>query len=84
MGATRWHEGGWARDYEVIAYNHCNAPETEGAFVEGLSKVYDEGKAAVVMHCAMHSCHWNIPGETRHWPAMLGVTSPRHGRHAPI
>ena len=75
---------GWAKDYDVVVYNLCHAHETDGAFVEGLGKVHHEGKAAVVIHCAMHSYHWKIPGETKHWPAMLGVTSPRHGRHAPI
>ena len=77
-------EKGWADGYDVIVYNLCHAHETDAKFVESLSKVHHDGKAAVVIHCAMHSYHWKIPGETKHWPAMLGVTSPRHGKHAPI
>lgn len=77
-------KAGWADNYDVIVYNLCHAHETDGKFVEGLGKVHHDGKAAVVIHCAMHSYHWKIPGETKHWPAMLGVTSPRHGRHAAI
>lgn len=77
-------EDGWADDYDVIVYNLCHAHETDGNFVEALSKVHREGKAAVALHCSMHSYHWKVPGETKHWPAMLGVTSPRHGKHAPI
>ena len=52
--------------------------------MESLAKIHDSGKPAVAIHCSMHSYHWKIPGKTKHWPAMLGVTSPRHGRHAPI
>ena len=59
-------EEGWADDYDVIVYNLCHAHETDGKFVEGLGKVHHEGKAAVVIHCAMHSYHWKIPGETKH------------------
>ena len=77
-------EKGWADGYDVIVYNLCHAHETDGNFVEGLSKVHHEGKAAVVIHCSMHSYHWKIPGETKHWPAVLGVTSPRHGAKSPI
>lgn len=77
-------EEGWADDYDVIVYNLCHAHETDAKFVEGISKVHHDGKAAVVIHCAMHSYHWKIPGEGKPWPAMLGVTSPRHGAHAPI
>ena len=75
---------GWAKDYDVIVYNLCHAHETDAKFVESLAKVHHDGKAAVVIHCSMHSYHWKVPGETKHWPAMIGVTSPRHGRHAPI
>jgi len=75
---------GWADDYDIVVYNLCHAHETDASFVESLAKIHDSGKPAVAIHCSMHSYHWKIPGETKHWPAMLGVTSPRHGKHAPI
>jgi type 1 glutamine amidotransferase len=75
---------GWADKYDIVVYNLCHAHEKDASFVESLAKIHESGKPAVAIHCSMHSYHWKIPGETKHWPAMLGVTSPRHGKHAPI
>ena len=75
---------GWSDGYDIVVYNLCHAHEKDASFVESLSKIHNSGKPAVAIHCAMHSYHWKIPGKTKHWPAMLGVTSPRHGPHAQI
>ena len=77
-------EKGWADKYDVIVYNLCHAHEKDGSFVNALADVHKNGKPAVAIHCSMHSYHWDVAGKTKHWPAMLGVTSPRHGKHAPI
>ena len=44
-------EKGWADGYDVIVYNLCHAHETDAKFVESLSKLHHEGKAAVLIHC---------------------------------
>ncbi|NNE91106.1 MAG: ThuA domain-containing protein [Verrucomicrobiales bacterium] len=75
---------GWADPYDVVVYNLCHAKETDKKFVDSLAEVHKNGKPAVAIHCSMHSYHWKIEGETKQWAAMLGVTSPRHGKHAPI
>ncbi len=77
-------ETGWADKFDVVVYNLCHAHETDKAFVDSLSKIHAAGKPAIAIHCSMHSYHWKIEGKTKQWPAMLGVTSPRHGKKAAI
>ena len=75
---------GWADPYDIVVYNLCHAHEKDASFVESLVKIHEAGKPAVAIHCTMHSYHWKIPGEKKLWAEMIGVTSPRHGKHAPI
>lgn len=73
-----WHEG-----YDVVIYNICHAKETDGAFVDSITKVHHEGLPAIAIHCSMHSYHWKIPGK-KSWNDMLGVSSPNHGPKSKI
>ncbi len=73
---------GWEKDYDVVLYNICFAHEPDKDYVEGVTRVHAAGLPAMALHCTMHTYHWKT--ETDEWEKMLGVTSPRHGKHHAI
>lgn len=73
---------GWQKDFDVVLYNICFAHEPDREYIDGITAVHAAGLPAVALHCTMHTYHWKT--ETDSWEQMLGVTSPRHGKHAPI
>ena len=75
-------EPGWEKDYDVVLYNICFAHEEDKNYVESITKVHQAGLPAVALHCTFHTYHWKVG--TDEWEKLLGVTSPRHGKHAPI
>jgi uncharacterized protein len=75
---------GWADKYDLVIYNFCHAHESDQKFIESVAKIHHDGKAAIALHCTMHTYHWKIKGETKAWTEMLGVTSPNHGPKSKI
>ena len=77
---------GWWKGYDVVLYNFCFAKlkgKEATDYVNGIVDVHKNlGVPAVALHCVFHSHHWNV--DTDAWEELLGVTSPRHGKHAPI
>jgi len=79
---------GWAEGYDVVVYNICHAKEADTKFIDSVAAVHEKtGTAAVVIHCTMHSFHWNVKapeGEHATWVKFLGVRSRNHGPKAAI
>lgn len=75
-------EKGWQKGFDVIVYNICHADETDAEYVKNITDLHAEGLPAVVIHCSLHSYHWKTKSDD--WVRFLGVTSPRHGKQAPI
>jgi uncharacterized protein len=74
---------GWADKYDLVIYNICHAKETDSKYIDSITKLHHEGKAAIALHCTMHSYHWKVKGE-KSWTKFLGVTSPNHGPKSKI
>ena len=72
----------WAKPYDVVIYNICFAHEEDTEYVDAITKTHAEGVPAMAIHCTYHTYHWKV--KTDSWEKMLGVTSPRHGKHHPI
>ena len=80
---------GWADDYDIVVYNICHAKEADTSFIDSVAAVHEAGKPAVVIHCTLHSFHWNVKAEKgdedkKTWVKLLGVRSQRHGPKSPI
>jgi uncharacterized protein len=78
---------GWADNYDLVIYNFCHAHEKDKDFVESITKIHHEGKAAIALHCSMHTYHWKIKEDSdkkKAWTELLGVTSPNHGPKSKI
>lgn len=75
-------EPGWEEGFDVVVYNMCHANETDAEYVKSLTETHAKGLPAVMIHCALHSYHWKTDSDD--WVRLLGVTSMRHGKHAPI
>jgi hypothetical protein len=81
---------GWADGYDVIVYNFCDAGQQDMDYIGSVIKLHKEtGKAAVMIHCAMHSFHWKVEGgrndfSKKSWVELVGVGSPNHGPKAAI
>jgi hypothetical protein len=59
-----------------VVHNECFADVADAAFIENVLKPHREGKAAVVIHCAMHTFR---ALKENSWREFLGVTSTHHG-----
>lgn len=75
-------EEGWEKDYDIVLYNICFSHEEDAEYIESITKVHHAGLPAIALHCTAHTYHWKI--DKKVWPAFLGMTSPRHGKHHPI
>jgi type 1 glutamine amidotransferase len=80
----------WADGYDVVIYNFCDAGEKDSAYIDAVVKTHTEGGVgAVMIHCALHSYHWNVGAgrkdfANKNWVKMLGIGSRGHGPHKPI
>lgn len=77
----------WAKGYDVVVYNICHAKEADTKFIDSVAAVHEAGTPAVVLHCTMHSFHWNVKAENKDektWVKFLGVRSRNHGPKAAI
>lgn len=79
---------GWADGYDIVVYNICHANEADSKFIDSVAAVHGEkGIPAVVMHCTLHSFHWDVKvpeGDHATWVKLLGVRSRNHGPKAAI
>lgn len=73
----------WAKGYDVVLHNTCNSADTDDPkLVENIAQAHrDQGVPALFVHCAMHCFRPTKGGE---YQKMIGLTSKRHERHAPI
>jgi uncharacterized protein len=71
----------WAANYDVIVHNECFADVADAEFIEKVLKPHREGKAAVVIHCTMHTFR---ALKENSWREFLGVTSTHHGPQHPL
>ena len=81
------NKAGWADGYDIVVYNVCHAKEADTKFIDSIAAVHEAGKPAVVLHCSMHSFHWDVKvpeGEHATWVKLLGVRSRNHGPKAAI
>ncbi len=67
----------WADPYDVVIHDECFADVKDTAWIQRILKPHQEGKPAVVVHCAMH-CYRD---GTDNWFKFCGVTSRGHGAH---
>lgn len=67
----------WAENFDVIIHNECFADVKDTAWIQRILKPHQEGKPAVVIHCAVH-CYRD---GTDNWFKFCGVTSRGHGAH---
>ncbi len=80
----------WAAGYDVIVYNICDAHNTDTALIHNITKVHiEDATPAVMIHCALHSFHWNLGSDKKkyegeEWVKVLGITSANHGPKAAI
>jgi hypothetical protein len=78
----------WAKGYDIVVYNICHAKEADTTFIDSVAAVHGKsGVPAVVLHCSLHSFHWDVKvaeGEHATWVKFLGVRSRNHGPKAAI
>ncbi|MEM7315440.1 MAG: ThuA domain-containing protein, partial [Planctomycetota bacterium] len=72
-----YEDPNWADDYDVVIHDECFADVKDTAWIQRILKPHQEGKPAVVIHCAMH-CYRD---GTDNWFKFCGVTSRGHGAH---
>ena len=65
----------WAKPYDVIIHNECFADTTDTNYIRKITAAHKAGKAAVVIHCAMHTYRALTADD---WREFLGVTSRMH------
>ncbi|MEZ5303252.1 MAG: ThuA domain-containing protein [Verrucomicrobiales bacterium] len=75
-------EPGWEKDYDVVLYNICFAHEEDKNYVESITKV-TKPDCPPSPYTARSTPTTGRSGPTSE-EKLLGVTSPRHGKHAPI
>ena len=88
---TALSKPGWAKGYDVVVYNFCDAGQKDNAYIKSVVDMHgNTGTGAIMVHCAMHSYHWNA-GEggrqnfkNKDWVKLVGVGSPNHGPKDPI
>lgn len=67
----------WADKFDVVLHDECFAGIKDPAWTQRVLKPHQEGKPAVLIHCAMH-CYRDGTDE---WFKFCGVTSHGHGAH---
>jgi type 1 glutamine amidotransferase len=65
----------WAKPYDVIIHNECFADTTNENYIRSITDAHKAGKAAMVIHCAMHTYR---SAKIDDWREFLGVTSKHH------
>lgn len=65
----------WAKPFDVIIHNECFADTDNLDYIRKITAAHKAGKAAMVIHCAMHT--YRII-KTDEWREFLGVTSKYH------
>ncbi len=79
-------EPGWAKGYDIVVYNICDAGQKDTDFIHGIVRVHEEGGVpAVIIHGALHSFHWNVGKDRKQfegeeWLKLMGIVSASHGR----
>lgn len=83
-------EADWAKGYDIVVYNICDAKMADKAFIHNIAKVHTEGTTpAVIIHGALHSFHWNVGKDRKkyegeEWVKVMGIASANHGPRAAI
>lgn len=69
---------GYADAYDVVVYNMCSADEKGKELIDNVTSTHKAGKAAVVVHCALHSFR-DIAFDD--WRDCCGLTTKVHDRY---
>jgi len=72
-----YNDPSWADGFDIVVHNECFADVKDPDFVDGILRPHQQGKPAILIHCAMH-CY--RVGDDR-WFEFCGVQSPGHGPH---
>jgi uncharacterized protein len=84
---TRHENTDWARNHDLVLYNHCHTgvDGDDGVeYVERIVEAHVEHQLpAVVLHCGMHS-YRNYREDTSVWSDFIGAYSYRHEGHQPF
>ncbi len=72
-----YEDPNWADKFDVVLHDECFAGIKDPAWTQRVLKPHQEGKPAVLIHCAMH-CYRDGTDE---WFKFCGVTSHGHGAH---
>ena len=76
----RWRSTDFARGYDVVIYNICEADNTDADLIANLRKQTEvHGVPAMVLHCTMHSFR-----NTDSWWPLYGLKSVAHEAIGPI
>jgi uncharacterized protein len=65
----------WAEPFDVVIHNECFADTDNLDYIRKITATHKAGKAAMVIHCAMHTYRAIA---TDDWREFLGVTSKYH------
>jgi type 1 glutamine amidotransferase len=72
----RFDDPDWAKPYDVIVYDSCFADVKDAAYIRKVLKPHTDGKAAVVLHCAMHT--YRDAPNANEYREFLGITTHEH------
>ena len=67
----------WAEPFDVVIHNECFADTNDPDYIRRITEAHKAGKAAMVIHCAMHTYREATIDD---WREFLGVTT-RHHEH---
>lgn len=70
-----YNDPDWAKPYDVIIHNECFADTRDPEYIRKITAAHKSGKAAMVIHCAMHTYR---AAREDDWREFLGVTSRHH------
>jgi len=72
----RFNDPDWAKPYDVVIHDSCFADVKDADYIRKILKPHFEGKAAVVLHCAMHT--FRDSPNANEYREFLGVTTHEH------
>src|SRR4029077_16967233 len=66
----------WAKPYDIIIHDACFADVKDPEYIRKILKPHQNGKPAVVLHCAMHT--FRDSPNADEYREFLGVTTHEH------
>lgn len=72
----RFNDPDWAKPFDVVVHDPCFANTKDVEYIRKILKPHAEGKAAVVLHCAMHT--FRDSPNADEWREFLGISTHDH------